>query len=111
MNSKICILRLIISSSENLENNIGAAEPESWVDPTQEPAGQGEDQINSAQDYLYQNNIPAESKPFVEDEEKPSKKDTGSQKKSEAKPIGSATDEPKKKKGFFKRLFGKKDKD
>lgn len=94
----------------NLENNIGAAEPESWVDPNQEPAGQGEDQINSAQDYLYQNNIPAESKPFVEDEQKPSKKDTGSQKKSEAKPIGSATDEPKKKKGFFNKIFGKKEK-
>jgi penicillin-binding protein 1A len=64
----------------------------------------------SEQDYMYQNNIPAESKPFVEDEGKPAKKDSSSTpKKAEQKQIGSAADEPKKKKGLFKKIFGKKE--
>lgn len=92
-----------------LENVINAADPELWVDPNQQTEAESEDQIMTEQDYLYQNNIPAESKPFVEDEGKPGRKDSA-QKKTETKPIGSQTDEPKKKKGFFNKIFGKKDK-
>lgn len=61
-------------------------------------------------------NIPAESKPVV-DEDKPTstqaRKDSANKqpekKTSDNKPIGSATEDPKKKKGFFKKIFGKKE--
>jgi len=51
----------------------------------------------------------------VVEEEKPAKKDTSNinapdnKKKSDNKPIGAPADEPKKKKGFLKKLFGKKE--
>lgn len=75
------------------------------------PEAEGIDQgVGTADDYNY---IGPESKPVVEDEGgKPIKKDTtdnkADKKKSDAKPIGSPQ-EPKKKKGFLKKLFGKKE--
>lgn len=86
------------------------------IDPN--PAGEGEDQgVGTEEDYNMSNDyIGPESKPVVEEEEnnKPAKKDTTAnkdedKKKGDSKPIGSAVDEPKKKKGFLKKLFGKKD--
>ncbi len=83
------------------------------IDPN--PAGEGEDQgVGTEEDYNISNDyIGPESKPVVE-EEKPAKKDTSTihapdnKKKSDNKPIGAPADEPKKKKGFLKKLFGKK---
>lgn len=75
------------------------------------PEAEGIDQgVGTADDYNY---IGPESKPVVE-EDKPGKKDTTTaknqdKKKSDAKPIGSPTEEPKKKKGIFRKIFGKKD--
>lgn len=75
------------------------------------PEAEGIDQgVGTADDYNY---IGPESKPVVEDDDgKPTKKDTADnktdKKKSDAKPIG-APQESKKKKGFLKKLFGKKD--
>ena len=84
------------------------------IDPN--PAGEGEDQgVGTEEDYNISNDyIGPESKPVVE-EEKPAKKDTSNinapdnKKKSDNKPIGAPADEPKKKKGFLKKLFGKKE--
>ena len=75
------------------------------------PEAEGIDQgVGTADDYNY---IGPESKPVVEDDDgKPTKKDTADnktdKKKSYAKHIG-AHQETKKKKGFLKKLFGKKD--
>ena len=84
------------------------------IDPN--PAGEGEDQgVGTEDDYNMSNDyIGPESKPVVDEEEKPATKDTTNtnntdKKKGENKPIGSSADEPKKKKGFLKKLFGKKE--
>src|SRR5688500_6753602 len=96
------------------ENQINSADfmP---VETDPDPEAEGEDQgVGTADDYNY---IGPESKPVVDDDATdPAKKDTGNnkssdKKKTEAKPIGAPTDEPKKKKGFLKKLFGKKDND
>lgn len=82
---------------------------------TVEPGAEGVDQgVGNATDYnISHDYIGPESKPVV-DEDKPVKKDTaGKQDKkpaTNAKPIGAPDEEPKKKKGFLNRLFGKKDK-
>ena len=82
------------------------------IETDPDPEAEGMDQgVGTADDYNY---IGPESKPVVDDEGKPSKKDTtGNQssekKKSESKPIGSPNEEPKKKKGFLKKLFSKKE--
>ena len=84
------------------------------IDPN--PAGEGEDQgVGTEQDYNISNDyIGPESKPVIE-EEKPAKKDSlninapDTKKRTDNKPIGSPADEPKKKKGFLKKLFGKKE--
>jgi hypothetical protein len=82
------------------------------VETVPDPEAEGVDQgVGTADDYNY---IGPESKPVVDDEKKPSKKDTSNnqspdKKKVDSKPIGAPTDEPKKKKGFLKKLFGKKD--
>lgn len=82
------------------------------VETDPDPEAEGVDQgVGTADDYNY---IGPESKPIVDDENKPSKKDTADyqstdKKKADGKPIGSPADEPKKKKGFFKKLFGKKE--
>ncbi len=92
------------------DNHINSADfipTETDPDPEAEGIDQG---VGTADDYIY--NIGPESKPVVEDDGKPTKKDTSTEKsdkkKTDARPIGSP-DEPKKKKGFFKKLFGKKD--
>jgi penicillin-binding protein 1A len=91
-----------------LENQINSADLMPLIDNTA-PAGQGEDLgVGSEQDYMTHDYIGPESKPVVEDDAKP-KKDTFQEKKTTDKPIGSPTDEPKKKKGFFNKLFGTKE--
>jgi penicillin-binding protein 1A len=77
------------------------------------PEAEGENQgVGTADDYNY---IGPESKPVVEDDAKPSKKDSLDNRSSDkkkvdnSKPIGSPTEEPKKKKGFLKKIFGKKE--
>ncbi len=76
------------------------------------PEAEGEDQgVGTADDYNY---IGPESKPVVDDEVKGSKKDTSenqpaNKKKTEGKPIGSPTETQQKKKGIFKKIFGKKE--
>lgn len=76
------------------------------------PEAEGENQgVGTADDYNY---IGPESKPVVDDDAKPSKKDSLDNRSSDkkkvdnSKPIGSPTEEPKKKKGFLKKIFGKK---
>ncbi|MGZ8557871.1 MAG: penicillin-binding transpeptidase domain-containing protein, partial [Chitinophagaceae bacterium] len=83
------------------------------IETDPDPEAEGEDQgVGTADDYNY---IGPESKPVVDDEKKPTKKDSSDnqsssdKKKSESKPIGSPTEEPKKKKGFLKKIFGKKE--
>ncbi|MGN6293500.1 MAG: penicillin-binding protein 1A [Chitinophagaceae bacterium] len=79
-----------------------------------EPGAEGVDQgVGEATDYnINHEYIGPESKPVV-DEDKPVKKDTSNKQDkkvvNESKPIGSPVEEPKKK-GFLKRLFGKKEK-
>jgi penicillin-binding protein 1A len=78
------------------------------------PAAQGEDQgVGNESDYIITTpELGAESQKPVEDD-KPVKKDSLA--KSPANngdpKIGEMKDEPKKKKGLFKRIFGKKDRD
>ena len=82
------------------------------VETDPDPEAEGMDQgVGTADDYNY---IGPESKPVVDDEAKPAKKDTtnnqsSEKKKTDSKPIGSPNEEPKKKKGFLKKLFGKKE--
>jgi penicillin-binding protein 1A len=97
-----------------LENQINSADliP---IESDEIPPGQGEDQgVGTADDYTMNNDyIGPESKPVVEDN-KPAKKDTanskGSDKNNSDKPIGTPAEDPKKKKGLFNKLFGKKEK-
>ena len=82
---------------------------------TVEPGAEGVDQgVGAENDYINQPYIGPESKPVV-DEDKPVKKDSANKQDKKnpvnARPIGSADEEPKKKKGFLNRIFGKKDKD
>ncbi|MGZ8510218.1 MAG: penicillin-binding protein 1A, partial [Chitinophagaceae bacterium] len=93
------------------ENQINSADfmpVETDPDPEAEGIDQG---VGTADDYNY---IGPESKPIVDDENKPVKKDTSNnqtqdKKKTDGKLIGSPNDEPQKKKGFLKKLFGKKE--
>ncbi|MGZ8517345.1 MAG: penicillin-binding transpeptidase domain-containing protein, partial [Chitinophagaceae bacterium] len=93
------------------ENQINSADfmpVETDPDPEAEGIDQG---VGTADDYNY---IGPESKPVVDDENKPVKKDTSNnqtqdKKKTDGKLIGSPNDEPQKKKGFLKKLFGKKE--
>ena len=104
-----------------LENEINSADIIiSDSDPN--PGAEGVDQgVGNEQDYNYGNDsIGPESKAYKDDEDKvPPKKDTSSANKNPAKkeddkngkPIGSPVEEPKKKKGFLKKLFGNDKKD
>jgi penicillin-binding protein 1A len=75
------------------------------------PGAQGEDEgVGHPNDFIDMPNreyIPAESQPVI-DENKKVKKDTA----TEAPKIGEMdkNDKQKKKKGFFQKIFGKKDK-
>ncbi len=99
---------------EDLENEINSADETLYnldVDPMAEGADQG---VGTESDYMY-DYIGPESQPVKEDDGRPSKDDT--MKKSpavrngETKPIGSPSDTPEKKRGFFKKIFGKKEND
>jgi penicillin-binding protein 1A len=82
------------------------------VETDPNPEAEGMDQgVGTEDDYNY---IGPESRPVIDEDAKPGKKDTSAnqsqeKKKSDNKPIGSPSDEPKKKKGFLKKLFGKKE--
>lgn len=96
----------------DLENQMTEADINEIIPATDN--AQGDNQDMNADDYTldttsYKNMRPESEKPVVE-EEKPRqepKKDTAARK---APAIGSAQDEKKEKKGFFGKLFGKKDK-
>lgn len=93
-----------------LENQINSADLIPLIDDTA-PAGQGENiGVGTEQDYMTQDYIGPESQPVIEDDIKPKRNDTIQERRTNEKPIGSPVDEPKKKKGFFNKLFGKKDK-
>jgi penicillin-binding protein 1A len=94
-----------------LENEINSADIlPSDIDFT--PGAESEDQgVGTEQDYTPNFDIGPESKPLPQDEKikKDSITKSSGKKNDESKPIGSPTEEPKKKKGLLKRLFGKKD--
>ncbi len=97
-----------------LENEINSADIMNIIDNV-EPGGQGEDQGNGTENDYNNNNeyIGPESTTPVEDNPKPVKKDSvnNAVPARDGKPIGAPVDEPKKKKGFLKNIFKKKDKD
>jgi penicillin-binding protein 1A len=94
----------------DMENEINSADLLESIDNT-DPAGQGEDQgVGNEQDYNRSNDyIGPESKPPVDDDPKPTKKDSSAI-ITDTKPIGAPVEEAKKKKGFLRNLFKKKDK-
>ncbi len=93
-----------------LENEINSADiiPDDMIF---NPGAEGEDQgVGNEQDYTPNYNIGPESKPLPPDEN--IKKDSVSKSpgnKDGSQPIGSPKEEPKKKKGLLKRLFGKRE--
>jgi penicillin-binding protein 1A len=91
-------------------NEVNPADIWESIDSTA-PQGQGEDQgVGNSQDFNFSPNyIPPESQPVKDDEEK-KKKDTSMQKTKDPKMWEmNPADTAKKKKGFLKRLFSKKD--
>lgn len=100
------------SKPAELENQLNSADIMEMIDPNMAPAAEGEDQgVGSENDYNFnQDYIGPESRPVPADENAP--KDSISapvRKNNTGKPIGSPADEPKKKKGFLKKIFGKKE--
>jgi len=94
----------------DLENEINSADPGLGIDAAN-PGAEGEDQgAGSEKDFQIQNNeyIGPESQP-VKDDSRNDKKDTGVIKTKDPK-IGESEEKKPEKKGFLKRLFGKKDK-
>jgi len=95
-----------------LELEINSADIMDMIDDVPPPGAEGEDQgVGNEEDYeMNPEYIGPESRP-VQDEEK--KKDSLRKnpviKGGEVKPIGSPKQDTQKKKGFFKRLFGKKE--
>jgi penicillin-binding protein 1A len=102
------------SKPAELENEINSADILNMIDNTPPPGAEGEDQgVGKEQDYINNEYIGPESKP-VKDDDKADKRDSVNKanlnKENGDKPIGSAVEQPKKKRGFFRKLFGKKDK-
>lgn len=101
-----------------LENEINSADI-IFSDRDPSPGAEGVDQgVGNEQDYndSYSPNdtLGPESKPLEEDEKKPAKKDSAAKtairkEDSNTKPIGAPKEEPEKKKGILKRIFGKKE--
>ena len=93
-----------------MQNEINSADIMEMID-TLPPGAQGEDEgVGHPNDFIDMPNkeyIPAESQPVI-DENKKVKKDTA----TETPKIGEMdkNDKQKKKKGFFQKIFGKKDK-
>lgn len=102
------------SKPAELENEINSADLMNIIDNV-EPGAEGEDQGNGTEEDYNINNeyIGPESKLPVDDNPKPVKKDSVNNLNAEkdVKPIGAPAEDPKKKKGFLKNLFKKKDKD
>jgi penicillin-binding protein 1A len=103
------------SKPAELENEINSADIMNMIDNVPPPGAEGNDQgVGSEQDYKNNEYIGPESKPVIDDD-KPIKKDSvnksPAKKEDTQRPIGSPVEEPKKKKGFFQKLFGKKDKE
>ncbi|MEI9945121.1 MAG: transglycosylase domain-containing protein [Chitinophagaceae bacterium] len=99
------------SRPADLENEINSADLMDLVEPGM--PGNDDVGVGNENDYNYsQDYIGPESKPVKEDDEEkiPARKDSIIKKPVEDKPIGTITEDPKKKKGLLKRLFGKKDK-
>jgi hypothetical protein len=71
--------------------------------------------VGNEQDYnISRDYIGPESKPLPKDEDnRIPKKDSADKSmiRKDDKPIGAPSEEPKKKKGFLRRLFGKKEKE
>lgn len=101
---------------ENEELSADILPPDYNIDPGAEGedvgAGKEEDYYDTPSEF-----IPMESTPVKDDEKKPpAKKDSAVKKnntpaavrKDDGKPIGSAVEEPKKKKGLLNKIFGKK---
>ncbi|MBK5269893.1 MAG: penicillin-binding protein, partial [Bacteroidia bacterium] len=102
------------SIPSDLENAINSADIINMLDNVPAPGAEGDDQgVGKEQDYINNEYLGPESKPVI-DEDNSFKKDSinKSQVKKEGneKPIGTPVEDSKKKKGFFKRIFGKKDK-
>ena len=95
----------------DLENEINSADINSMI--TNEPPVSDEDQddgIGNEQDFKINNEyIPPESKPIKDEKKDTSRKDSQDL-KQESRPIGSVVEQPKKKKGLFHALFGRKKK-
>ncbi|MEJ0101961.1 MAG: penicillin-binding transpeptidase domain-containing protein [Bacteroidota bacterium] len=94
-----------------IENEINSSDPGLGIDAAS-PGAEGEDQgVGSEKDFQIQNNeyIGPESQP-VKDENKNDKKDTGNIKTKDPRIGEEPQDKKPEKKGFLKRLFGKKDK-
>ena len=93
-----------------MQNEINSADIMEMID-TLPPGAQGEDEgVGNSNDFMDQPNkeyIPPESKPVNDDEEVKKKRDTS----TVAPKIGdmNRSDTQKKKKGFLRKLFGKKD--
>lgn len=95
-----------------MENEINSADIMNMIDNTN-PGAEGTDQgVGSEKDFEIQTNeyIGPESQAPKDDDKKDNKKDTSAVKPKDPK-IGDAKEEDKKKKGFFKKLFGKKEKE
>ena len=101
---------------EELENEINSADPANLYDDAMEPGAEGIDQgVGTEEDYMNNPYIGPESKPVTEDDDAPIRKDSSRRnapnKDGETKPIGAPAEEPEKKKGFLKKIFGKKEKE
>ncbi|MFV0606734.1 MAG: penicillin-binding protein 1A [Niabella sp.] len=95
-----------------MTNEILSADPSLYVTETNpEPTAEGEDVgVGTAEEYMLNNNeyIGPESKPIVDNTPK---KDTAKKEPvKEKKPTSSEADAPKEKKGFLRKIFGKKNK-
>ncbi|MGC4034541.1 MAG: transglycosylase domain-containing protein [Chitinophagaceae bacterium] len=92
-----------------IENEINTSDSALGINAAN-PGGQGEDQgVGTSNDFQPQTNeyIPPESQPVKEDNNKPEKKDTTLYKPKDPR-IGEEGEKQPEKKGFLKRLFGKK---
>lgn len=96
-----------------LSNEAVSADPSLYVtDDNPEPTAEGQDLgVGTEQDYMQDIDeyIGPESAPLPDDPKKKQQKDTSLKAAPREKPIGSE-EEPKKKKGIFNKIFGKKEK-
>jgi penicillin-binding protein 1A len=103
------------SKPDNMEMELNSADPLNLIDAVPPPAAEGEDQgVGNEADFDIKTReyIGPESKPVTDDSKDKNKKDNQEQSQiSEPVKIGAPEkDSVKKKKGFFNRLFNKKDK-